>query len=139
MKRLHQPDGSQFRHIFLYQVVIRCGNDRQGFKQFPVCQMLSECHTGSSIAFWLHEWVHELAPVPLDAVCDSIPLLYAMVRSLTKCADLKDYINRGFGIIMLGEIRQCCVLRVDLAHFMKIVQSSKALKSVSLRATRECL
>lgn len=63
--------------IFLYEAVIN-----EGYRQFPVCKMISERHNTLTITYWLEMWLKAGVNQPNEAICDySKALLAAMSRT----------------------------------------------------------
>lgn len=119
VKKLHRPNGLS-GNIFLYQGVLT-GSDNS---HVPVVQMLSERHDVQAITRWLSEWIRAGAPIPKEAICDfSLALLGALVKAFTCHSDLKSYINECFGVLLQKKSYKLplCFIRVDVAHFIKMI------------------
>lgn len=95
--------------------------------------MLSEANHSNFLCFWLKEWLRLGGTVPNEFCADmSIALLNAGVCSFTQYSSLTEYINVLFSLHFDGSILQIpdCFVRIDIAHLLKNVASSKHLADV---------
>jgi len=106
--------------------------------------MISERHTSIAIFNWLAKWMSSDVPNPKETVCDqSIALLSAISRCFTQYSSLKDYIQICADIVFKKLPSDSywlpkCFIRVDVAHFIKLVSKWAPLKTSS-RQVREII
>lgn len=105
--------------------------------------MLSEIHNANFITFWLTEWIRLGGIEPKEFICDmSFALLNAGVRAFAKEWTVNDYINTVFnlknaeesGLLSINVKVPKCFIRIDIAHLMKNVATSKALQNQPKKA-----
>lgn len=118
VRQIPAADGSK-RVVFLYQAV--CGY--RG-KILPLFQMISEKHDTNMLNYRMQEWIRSGAPIPKQVVVDyPLALLNAACAAFNNVT-LKMYIN---ACITYDESetmqlhRPLCVLRIDIAHLIKMV------------------
>lgn len=125
-KKIKLPEGQKSSHIFLYQCV--CSN---GTISIPVFQMTSCKHDAALITFFLLEILRSGASIPRIAVCDfSKAILIALSRVFARSADLSDYMQTCYNILILKvpQRKPSCYIRLDVNHVMAIVARWKCLK-----------
>lgn len=130
VKKLKRPN-SYSGDIFLYQGVLFTKE-----VHVPVVQMLSERHNILAIAQWLNEWQASGATAPKQVVCDfSLALLGGVVKAFTPHQDLKAYLRECFHLLMgkSSPTLPPCFLRIDVAHFIKMVSRWECLRSKTKR------
>jgi len=101
--------------------------------------MLSERHTNKAILNWLSRWLDDDIPQPVECVCDqSLALLSVAVQYFSQYSSLHEYVNICANLI-LGELLKMsqwlprCIIRIDVAHFMKLACKWTHLKSTPKR------
>lgn len=121
-------------HIFLYSIVLHDGSI-----QVPVCQMLSEIQDIPSITYWLSEWVRAGAPHPNEVVVDySNALIGAVTRTFTGLTK-NEYCIKSFNILKnnLKDTRLSVYVRLDIAHFIKMICRWKCFKANGNKKVKE--
>lgn len=105
--------------------------------------MLSERHDASILTFWLREFLRLGASMPNEFIVDmSFALLNAGAIAFGDHSNIEAYVNTLFHELLLQSQNvdqnnhnrlPLCHVRIDIAHLMKNVASSKSLKSVRLK------
>lgn len=117
--------------IFLYQAVIA------GVKGIvALCQMLSEKHDANIIEYWLKEWKKSV-PVPREVITDfSFALLNGVTSAFNK-GHLSTYIETCLQCLECENnaktIMPTCLLRLDIAHIIKMVAKWKCFHKTAPR------
>lgn len=98
--------------------------------------MLSEAHNANFISFWLKEFIRLGGKIPNKFASDmSLALLNAAVTSFTTQPNLKSYIKSLFVLNFdTTAPRPECFIRIDIAHLLKAIASSKHLTNLKPRA-----
>lgn len=122
--------------IYLYECVVY---NKIAGHSFTVTNMVSERHSNLAIANWLGQWVACDIPKPKEVICDnSLALLSAITQAFTQYSSLQDYV-RMCADILTGHIvpnfqwTPRCFIRIDVAHFIKIICKWDPLKNISRR------
>lgn len=113
--------------IYLYALVISDGY------QVPVFSMVSERHDANFITFWLMEWLRHGGGVPKEFTVDmSLALLNAGTRVFANYSSLRSYIDALFKYHFSSSsfVVPNSFIRIDIAHLMKNVATSKSLHGV---------
>lgn len=122
------------KRIQLYSIVV---NDSKKNNQYPVGSMLSARHDAYSIAYFLNEWQRDGALCPSEAVTDmSVALVSAVVRSLGSFSSLEAYLKFCSEVIRTPDVKLMkppCVLRLDVAHFIRMICKWTVLKGAGFR------
>lgn len=119
IKQIPKPDGSK-RIIYLYQAV--CGYRRKILLLF---QLISEKHDTNTLTYWMREWLRSGASIPKQVVIDYSPALLNATSLAFNNSDLKTYIencivfDNSSSSIRVQYPR--CVIRIDIAHLIKLV------------------
>lgn len=100
--------------------------------------MLSERHDANILTFWLREFIRLGASIPNEFIVDmSFALLNAGAIAFGNHADIEDYVDSLFHKLLLQSQNvdqnnqnrlPPCHVRIDIAHLMKNVATSKAFK-----------
>lgn len=119
VKQIPKPDGSK-RVIYLYQAV--CGYRR---KILPLFQLISEKHDTNTLTYWMREWLRSGGSISKQVVIDYSPaLLNAASLAFNNC-DLKTYIENCIvfdnSSSSMRVQRPRCLIRIDIAHLIKLV------------------
>lgn len=122
--------------IFLYEAVVY---DDKKKHSFTVTSMLSERHTTIAIFNWLARWMSFNVTQPKQTVSDqSLALLSAITQCFTQYSSLESYIKVCSDIIsnvlpVNSYWMPRCFIRVDVAHFIKLVCKWPPLKLLTRR------
>lgn len=128
-------------NIFLYEAVISTP-----YGQIPITQMISESHDTLSIFRWLSQWKKSAVKCPNEIICDfSRALIGALTRAFCDGLSQQGYVEKCF-IFLYGQTTDLppCIIRIDVAHVIKIFcrikclvgQSKKHLKEFYVRCLR---
>jgi hypothetical protein len=118
VKQIQNPEDSK-RVIFLYQAV--CGYHK---KILPLFQMISEKHDTNTLTYWMREWLRSGGTFPRQVVTDySLALLNAVSLAFN---------NKEGSPTMLVKYPRC-IIRIDIAHLIKLVTRWKCLQNESLK------
>lgn len=126
VKRIRLPEGQKCSHIFLYQCV--CFN---GVESVPIFQMISSKHDAALITYFLLEILRSGASIPRVAVCDfSNAILIALSRAFARSADLTDYMQSCYNILILkiSQSKPSCYIRLDVSHIIAMIARWSCLK-----------
>lgn len=98
--------------------------------QYSVCNFLSESQNAVSIYSWLAHWIRAGAVIPQEVVTDMfLALMYAVTLAFTNSKSLEQYIHNCFKAIIEHEpFNEKCFIRLDVAHFVKLVSQWPSLK-----------
>lgn len=130
VKQIPKPDGSK-RVVYLYQAV--CGYRK---KILPLFQLISEKHDTNTLTYWMREWLRSGGSVPKQVVIDySLALLNATSLAFNN-SDLKTYIENCIvfdnSSSSMRVQRPRCLIRIDIAHLIKLVARWSCFKHESL-------
>lgn len=134
-------DTEKTKYIFLYEALVY---DQENEYSFTISNMLSERHTNVAIFNWLANWKKCDVPLPKITVCDqSLAILSAVVQCFTQYSSLQDYINICADLVVNNlppnnRWIPRCFIRIDIAHFLKLITKWPPLKSVA-RKVREVI
>lgn len=126
-KKLLMPDGTKSAHLFLYQCVI-VPEDNRGI---PVFQMISTKQDAALLTYFLLEIRRAGAAVPSVTITDfSRAILVALARAFADCADLKNYLERCYDVVMKNKeiTLPGTYLRLDVSHVIKIISNWECLR-----------
>lgn len=118
-------EASQDSPIFLYQCVFV---NKDG--SIPVFQMISSDHRAMIIAFFLRNIIAKGIPIPYTVVSDfGLAILIAVSNVFAKCNDLKDYLQKCYMTIVMGNTSMIpsCYIRLDVSHLIRMVSRWKCL------------
>lgn len=130
VKQIVNPAGEK-RVVYLYQVVCSYRG-----KILPLFQWISEKHDANLACYCIREWLRSGGSCPDEFVTDySLALLNAMSLACNNC-DLKTYIDTclvfdGRDLSSVRIRRPRTVLRVDIAHLIKLVTRWECFKHES--------
>lgn len=129
------PDSS--KHVFLYNV---CAITNTGVSK-PIGHMLSQINTSNFIGYMLLELFKNIK-LPKEVITDnSSALLAASVTSFTRFKILKQYLDCCYSLLngSSDDIPECYI-RLDVSHFVKMIEHSKALKNsdYKMKALYKC-
>lgn len=97
--------------------------------------MVSEKHDTNILTYWLREWLRSGAPCPKEVVSDySFALLNAIALSFNNC-DLNTYVENCMKTLQNNDWPNApkCILRIDIAHLIKLVCRWKCFKDKHAR------
>lgn len=129
IKCITRPDGST-HVIFLYQIVASFDG-----KILPVCQMISEKRDTNMICYWLREWLRTPVPCPSEVVVDySLALLNAVSLAFNE-VNLNTYVEQCMRFLEnVDDVqRPKCIIRIDIAHIIKLVCRWKCFTGKHMR------
>lgn len=112
--------------IFLYQCMFVDDNNIS----IPVFQMISADHKAMHIAYFLRKIISRGMAIPHTVVSDfGWAILIAIAEVFAKCSDLRDYLQRCYGILM-GTVHTLpfCYIRLDVSHIIAMVARWPCLK-----------
>lgn len=139
MNFIERPGNKRSSNILLYSIVIS-----DGF-QLSIYSALSEDQSANFLTFWMSEFLKTYGQAPKIFVCDmSFALINAAVRAFAQYPSISEYLDIIFRIInrKKNPIRiikshssiikvPTCLIRLDFAHLMKLINDNKALNSHS--------
>lgn len=129
IKRINRPDGSS-NVIFLYQIVAPFNG-----KILPVCKMVSEKHDTNMLSFWLREWLRTPILCPSEIVVDYSSALINAISLALNDVNLNVYVEQCMTFLESSDDMQRlkCIIRIDIAHIIKLVCRWKCFNSKHMR------
>lgn len=131
-------EGVLSSHIFLYEAVVS-----NGTYQTSVTQMISEKQDTFTIFCWLTLWMKDGVNSPQETVCDfSMALLGAITRAFCGGMTVRTYIESCLEILTKKKSinhQLSCFVRIDVAHFIKLVCRWKCWKGTKTYLLKELL
>lgn len=125
VKAIPTMDQSQ-RVIFLYQIITSYNN-----KSSPLAQLITEKHDANTLTFWIREWIKNDLPLPKQIVSDFLIALLNASSLAFNNMPLKQYVDECFDQLLKKDsyVNKNTILRIDVAHLIKLVCNWKSLKS----------
>jgi len=123
-------------HIFLYEAVVS-----NGAYQTSITQMISEKQDTFTIFSWLTLWTNDGVSAPQESVCDfSMALLGGITRAFCGGMTVRTYVESCLEILTHKKsmnLQLFCIVRIDIAHLIKMVCRCKCWKGSKLYHLKE--
>lgn len=125
VKRIRLPEGQKCSHIFLYQCVYF-----NGVESVPVFQMISCKHDAALITYFLLEILRSFDTTNCSLRFFSKAILIALSRAFARSADLADYMQSCYNILILkiSQPKPSCYIRLDVSHIIAMIARWNCLK-----------